>query len=42
MRTIIYWSSSTGNSLVMARHLAARRGDTDLVPITAVKDLANA
>lgn len=33
MKTVLYWFSGTGNSLVAARQLAERLGDTDLIPL---------
>ena len=36
MKTIIFWFSGTGNSLAVAKDLAAKLGDTELVPITKV------
>lgn len=39
MKTTIYWFSGTGNTLVAARQLAARLGETELVPLaTAVRE----
>jgi len=34
MRTIIYYFSATGNSLVVANHLAEELGDTAVLPLT--------
>ena len=36
MPTTIYYFTGTGNSLAVARQLAADLGDTDLVPIPKV------
>ena len=35
MKTVLYWFSGTGNSLMVAKELARRLGDTQLLPITA-------
>lgn len=36
MRTAIYWFSGSGNSLAVARQIADRLGDSELVPIAKV------
>jgi flavodoxin len=38
MKTTLYYFTGTGNSLKVARDLAAKLGDTEIVPITKVVD----
>jgi ferredoxin/flavodoxin len=40
MKTVIYYFSATGNSLVVARDLAAELGNAELVPITKALESA--
>lgn len=35
MKTVLYWFSGTGNSLAVAKQLAAELGDTQLMPVAA-------
>ncbi len=37
MKTTLYWFSGTGNSLWAARHLAARLGETTLLPVAGMR-----
>ena len=39
MKTVIYYFSGTGNSLATAKKIAAALGDTELVPIAALRDV---
>jgi ferredoxin len=38
MKTVIYYFTGTGNTLAVARELAAELGDTELIPIPALMD----
>lgn len=40
MKTLLFWFSGTGNSLAIARELAAALGDTELVPIIKARPSA--